>query len=92
MRNRISVIILVFVVTMTQQWNSKEAGARACAKTCTFISFMVNRGSLVFWFRMATYYTKVMERVQSKGDAFVINEIERLKRLIGKILFLLWLR
>lgn len=32
--------------------------------------------------KMATYYTKVMERVQSKGDAFVINEIERLKRLI----------
>lgn len=41
---------------------------------------------------MATYYTKVMERVQSKGDAFVITEIERLERLIGKILFLLWLR
>ena len=30
-----------------------------------------------------------MERVQSKGDAFVITEIERLERLIGKILFLL---
>ena len=36
---------------------------------------------------MATYYTKVMERVQSKGDAFVITEIDRLDRLIGKILF-----
>lgn len=33
--------------------------------------------------KMATYYTKVMERVQSKGDAFVITEIERLERLIG---------
>lgn len=41
---------------------------------------------------MATYYTKVMERVQSKGDVFAVTEIERLERLIGKILFLLWLR
>ena len=28
-----------------------------------------------------------MERVQSKGDAFVVTEIDRLDRLIGKILF-----
>jgi len=33
-----------------------------------------------------------MERVQSKGDVFVVTEIERLERLIGKILFLLWLQ
>lgn len=30
----------------------------------------------------ATYYTKVMERVQSKGDAFITTEIERLNRLL----------
>lgn len=30
----------------------------------------------------ATYYTKVMERVQSKGDAFITSEIERLNRLL----------
>ena len=35
--------------------------------------------------RDATYYTKVMERVQSKGDAFITSEIERLNRLLGKI-------
>ena len=38
---------------------------------------------------MATYYTKVMERVQSKGDSFVTTEIDRLERLLGKVLFLL---
>ncbi|XP_015751653.1 PREDICTED: protein disulfide isomerase-like 2-2 [Acropora digitifera] len=32
--------------------------------------------------RMATYYTKVMERVQSKGDSFVTVELDRLKRLM----------
>ena len=39
--------------------------------------------------RMATYYTKVMERVQSKGDSFVTVELDRLKRLMGKAGFLL---
>ena len=37
--------------------------------------------------RVATYYTKVMERVQSKGDAFITTEIDRLGRLLGKTLF-----
>ncbi|XP_029196003.1 uncharacterized protein [Acropora muricata] len=32
--------------------------------------------------KMATYYTKVMERVQSKGDSFVTVELDRLKRLM----------
>ncbi|KAJ7384931.1 hypothetical protein OS493_018619 [Desmophyllum pertusum] len=33
--------------------------------------------------KVATYYTKVMERVQSKGDAFITTEIDRLERLLG---------
>lgn len=37
--------------------------------------------------RVATYYTKVMERVQTRGDAFVTTEIDRLERLLGKISF-----
>ncbi|KAL9975849.1 hypothetical protein ACROYT_G013058 [Oculina patagonica] len=32
--------------------------------------------------KIATYYTKVMERVLSKGDAFVTTEIDRLERLL----------
>ena len=34
--------------------------------------------------RIAAYYTKVMEKVISKGDAFVAAEIDRLKRILGK--------
>ena len=44
----------------------------------------VNKESYYFDDRMATYYTKVMERVQSKGDGFVATEIERLERMLGK--------
>lgn len=32
--------------------------------------------------KTATYYTKVMERVLARGDAFVTTEIDRLKRLL----------
>ncbi len=39
--------------------------------------------------RVATYYTKVMERVLRKGDAFVTTEIDRLERLLGKTSFAL---
>ena len=38
--------------------------------------------------RVATYYTKVMERVITRGDAFVTTEIDRLERLLGKTAFL----
>ena len=34
--------------------------------------------------RMALYYTKVMERIQSKGDSFVTTEVDRLERMMGK--------
>lgn len=33
--------------------------------------------------KVATYYTKVMERVITRGDAFVTTEIDRLERLLG---------
>lgn len=32
--------------------------------------------------KMATYYTKIMERIQGKGDVFVTTEIDRLERLL----------
>ena len=44
----------------------------------------VNKESYYCDDRMATYYTKVMKKVQSKGDGFVASEIDRLERLLGK--------
>lgn len=32
--------------------------------------------------KMALYYTKVMERIQSKGDSFVTTEVDRLERMM----------
>lgn len=40
------------------------------------------RVTCLILYRMATYYTKVMERIQSKGDSFVTTEIDRLERLL----------
>ena len=70
---------------------SLESGCPKDAQTPFWLRllFLLHSNLYLNLHRLATYYTKVMEKVQSKGDAFITTEIDRLDRLMGKSCMLL---